>query len=234
MRTSDYCDYEVCEGVSQTSSACCGAFCQGDDAKAERGVCVKNAFWIFYRRKNCYDLVIDIYDCNYMERPREERFSELKRILANDIMNIRRVHIQGDDNGAYLEIGKSLLAIERIVKIHHLIENVYTWLTPWFDKNPVFDNGMLALDETLDNSLIPHYKVLTPKRRNRQQDKHEEGELYVKADGEVYTIVYDTERRVCELVWEAFQGEIPQGHRVCHIDGDKQNNRLDNLKLVEE
>ena len=193
-----------------------------------------NEFWIFFKRKNCYDLVIDIYDSNYMERPREERFSELKALLKNDIMNIRRVHIQGDDNEAYLEIGKSLLAIERIVKIHHLIEKTYAWLTPWYDKNPVFDNGMLALDETLDNSLIPHYKVLSPKRRNRQEDKHEEGELYVKADGEVYTIVYNTERRVCELVWEAFQGEIPQGYRVCHIDGDKQNNRLDNLKLVEE
>lgn len=193
-----------------------------------------NEFWIFFKRKNCYDLVIDIYDSNYMKRPREERFSELKSLLANDIMNIRRVHIQGDDNGVYLEIGKSLLAIERIVKIHHLIENVYTWLTPWFDKNPVFDNGTLVLDETLDNSHIPHYKVMSHKKRNHQQGRHEEGEVYVKTDGEVYTIVYNTERRVCELVWEAFQGEIPQGHRVCHIDGDKQNNRLDNLKLVEE
>ena len=78
-----------------------------------------NEFWIFFKRKNCYDLVIDIYDSNYMERPREERFSELKALLKNDIMNIRRVHIQGDDNEAYLEIGKSLLAIERIVKIRH-------------------------------------------------------------------------------------------------------------------
>ena len=120
------------------------------------------------------------------------------------------------------------------MQIHHLIEKTYAWLTPWLDKNPVFDNGTLVLDETLDNSHIPHYKVMSPKKRNSQQNRHEEGEVYVKADGEVYTIVYNTERRVCELVWEAFQGEIPQGHRVCHIDGDKQNNRLDNLKLVEE
>lgn len=40
-----------------------------------------NDYWIFYKRKNCYDLVIDIYDCDYMERPREERFSELKNLL---------------------------------------------------------------------------------------------------------------------------------------------------------
>lgn len=193
-----------------------------------------NEFWIFYKRKNCYDLVIDIYDSNYMKRPCLERFNELENLLKNEIMDIRRVCIQGEGNGAYLELKRTSPSLERIVLIHHLIEKTYAWLTPWLDKNPVFYNGTLVLDETLDNSHIPHYKVISPKKRNKQQDKHEEGELYVKTDGEVYTIVYNTERRVCELVWEAFQGEIPQGHRVCHIDGDKQNNRLDNLKLVEE
>ena len=193
-----------------------------------------NEFWIFFKRKNCYHLVIDIYDSNYMKRPCLERFNELESLLENDIMDIRRVCIQGEGNVAYLELKRTSSSLERIVQIHHLIEKTYAWLTPWLDKNPVFDNGILALDETLDNSHIPHYKVISPKKRNNQQNGHEEGELYVKADGEVYTIVYDTERRVCELVWEAFQGEIPQGHRVCHIDGDKQNNRFDNLKLVEE
>lgn len=193
-----------------------------------------NEFWIFFKRKNCYVLVIDIYDSNYMERPCLERFNELESLLKNDIMDIRRVCIQGEGNGAYLELKRTSCSLERIVLIHHLIEKTYAWLTPWIDKNPVFENGTLALDETLDNSHIPHYKVMSHKKRNHQQDRHKEGELYVKTDGEVYTIVYNTERRVCELVWEAFQGEIPQGHRVCHIDGDKQNNRLDNLKLVEE
>ena len=173
-----------------------------------------NDFWIFFKRKNCYCLVIEIYDSNYMAQPREERFSELKNLLKNDIMDIRRVYIQGEGNGDYLEIKKSLCDIERIVQIHHLIEKSYAWLTPWLDKNPVFDNGILALDETLDNSHVPHYKVISPQKRNHQQDRHEEGELHVKTDGEVYTIVYNTERRVCELVWEAFQGEIPQGYRV--------------------
>ena len=134
-----------------------------------------NDYWIFFKRKNCYCLVIDIYDSNYMEQPREERFSELKNLLKNDIMDIRRVYIQGEGNGDYLEIKKSLCDIERIVQIHHLIEKSYAWLTPWLDKNPVFDNGILALDETLDNSHVPHYKVISPPKRNHQQDRHEEG-----------------------------------------------------------
>ena len=193
-----------------------------------------NEFWIFFKKKNCYDLVIDIYDSNYMKRPCLERFNELENLLKNEIMDIRRVCIQGEGNGAYLELKRTSPSLERIVLIHHLIEKTYAWLTPWLDKNPVFYNGTLVLDETLDNSHIPHYKVMSHKKRNSQQNRHEEGEIYVKTGGEVYTIVYNTERRVCELVWEAFQGEIPQGHRVCHIDGDKQNNRLDNLRLEKE
>ena len=68
-----------------------------------------NDYWIFYKRKNCYDLVIDIYDCDYMERPREERFSELKCLLKNDIMDIRRVHIQGLTSSLILQRGKNTL-----------------------------------------------------------------------------------------------------------------------------
>lgn len=34
------------------------------------------------------------------------------------------------------------------------------------------------------------------------------------------------------LVWEAFNGPIPQGMEVNHKDLDKTNNRLDNLELL--
>ena len=67
--------------------------------------------------------------------------------------------------------------------------------------------------------------------RVSQQSQHQEGEQYLKNDGEVYTTIYGTECRVCDLVWEAFKGEIPEGYTIVHIDGDKKNNRLDNLKL---
>ena len=163
----------------------------------------------------------------------------MKRITPEKLRIKEAIVVEGRDDTAAVKRAAECLVIEThgfgIKKeTWNLIEKAYVWLTPWHEKNPVFDNGILALDETLDNSHIPHYKVISPKKRNNQQNGHEEGELYVKADGEVYTIVYNTERRVCELVWEAFKGEIPQGYRVCHIDGDKQNNRLDNLKLVEE
>lgn len=34
------------------------------------------------------------------------------------------------------------------------------------------------------------------------------------------------------LVYETFVGEIPQGYEIDHIDGDKQNNDLSNLRCV--
>jgi len=34
------------------------------------------------------------------------------------------------------------------------------------------------------------------------------------------------------LVWEAFNGKIPEGLEIDHIDNDKNNNNLSNLRLV--
>ena len=38
--------------------------------------------------------------------------------------------------------------------------------------------------------------------------------------------------RIHRLVWEAFNGPIPKGLEIDHIDTDGTNNRLDNLRLV--
>ena len=34
------------------------------------------------------------------------------------------------------------------------------------------------------------------------------------------------------LMWETFVGKIPKGYEIDHIDGDRTNNRLDNLRCV--
>jgi hypothetical protein len=38
--------------------------------------------------------------------------------------------------------------------------------------------------------------------------------------------------RVHRLVWESFNGPIPQGYVVDHKNGDKKDNRLENLQLL--
>jgi hypothetical protein len=47
--------------------------------------------------------------------------------------------------------------------------------------------------------------------------------LWIK--GKAYT------HKVHRLVWSAFHGPIPQGYHVDHIDHDKTNNRLTNLRI---
>lgn len=34
-------------------------------------------------------------------------------------------------------------------------------------------------------------------------------------------------------VWTHYRGEIPEGHNVHHLDGDKTNNKLSNLELID-
>ena len=36
---------------------------------------------------------------------------------------------------------------------------------------------------------------------------------------------------VHRLVWEAFNGPIPEGMVICHVNNDQYDNRLDNLRL---
>lgn len=34
------------------------------------------------------------------------------------------------------------------------------------------------------------------------------------------------------VVWEAERGPIPPGHHIHHVDGDRANNRIENLELL--
>ena len=50
----------------------------------------------------------------------------------------------------------------------------------------------------------------------------------------VYQIGGSNKKSVCvhRLVWETYNGEIPPGQEIDHIDSDKKNNQLDNLQLL--
>lgn len=49
--------------------------------------------------------------------------------------------------------------------------------------------------------------------------------LYIKRDG--CFIRYE------RVVWEELVGPVPDGHEVYHIDGDKRNNDISNLQVID-
>lgn len=72
--------------------------------------------------------------------------------------------------------------------------------------------------------------------------------LYVSKEGLLFRVVDDKlveckytdcngylithKGRVHRIVWETFNGEIPTGYHIHHIDHNRQNNKLSNLECV--
>lgn len=65
-------------------------------------------------------------------------------------------------------------------------------------------------------------KVLKPFKRSKY--KHESVSLYYE-NKQHYRLVHI-------IVWEAFNGPVPKGYEINHIDENPENNRLDNLNLM--
>lgn len=60
--------------------------------------------------------------------------------------------------------------------------------------------------------------------------------VQISKNGYKYIVLYkDGEpknRTIYSLVWEAFNGPVPEGYEINHIDENPLNNRLDNLNLL--
>ena len=60
------------------------------------------------------------------------------------------------------------------------------------------------------------------------------GHIYCNLDKDGYIRVRTNgkEYRAHRIIWEMFNGPIPEGLLIDHIDGDKLNNRIDNLRIA--
>ena len=71
------------------------------------------------------------------------------------------------------------------------------------------------------------------------------GSYYAVDDGHIYTesgkeigsvhpsgYVYSTLGYIHKIIWEAFKGKIPKGYQIDHINTIRNDNRLENLRIV--
>lgn len=60
------------------------------------------------------------------------------------------------------------------------------------------------------------------------------GKIYCNSDRDGYIRVRidGREHRAHRLIWEMFNGPIPEGMLIDHVDGDVYNNRIENLRLA--
>lgn len=60
------------------------------------------------------------------------------------------------------------------------------------------------------------------------------GHIYCNLDKEGYirVRVSGKEYRAHRLIWQMFNGPIPEGMLIDHIDGDVYNNRIENLRIA--
>lgn len=59
-----------------------------------------------------------------------------------------------------------------------------------------------------------------------------DGTLFCCDENTGYYLNSNTHKRLHRAVWEYYNGSIPDGYHIHHIDHNKQNNELSNLKIV--
>lgn len=71
------------------------------------------------------------------------------------------------------------------------------------------------------------------KKGNTPHNACKVGDMIVTSDGYAKIKIADNKWRFRSvLVWEAAHGAVPEGHIICHMDGDKLNDDLSNLRLL--
>jgi hypothetical protein len=124
--------------------------------------------------------------------------------------------------------------------------------TPQADKDHrVYVFGYIRHKKTGDLTQGAYTVKLSPQESQELLEAWEAFKAEQKRDAEIVETSYDengnayvflipdeesTPKKfyVAELMWKAFKGDVPPGMKITHIDGNKANNNISNLKLEPE
>ena len=71
-----------------------------------------------------------------------------------------------------------------------------------------------------------------PKNPNYGKDNHSWKGGYIRKDGYRLISVMGEQRLEHRYIWEKDNGQIPEGFQVHHINGDKLDNRIENMQVM--
>jgi hypothetical protein len=86
------------------------------------------------------------------------------------------------------------------------------------------DDNWVPVSKDSDYCVNKNGQILNKKTKRLLQGSQRNGYIRINCNGRY--------KSLHRLVWEAFYGEIPEGKLIDHIDGNRANNSLDNLRLV--
>jgi predicted metal-dependent hydrolase len=85
---------------------------------------------------------------------------------------------------------------------------------------------------TITGDVLSNKRESEPFKKLKQQKATQSKKKYYQVRLFNKTYVRGKLFYVHRLVWEGFNGPIPDDKQIDHIDGDTSNNRLDNLQLL--
>jgi len=107
-------------------------------------------------------------------------------------------------------------------------------LTGQFQKGHITHNKGKKQIEYMTKEAIERTKATRFKKGNKPQNYRPVGSERIAKDGYIEVKVADPNvwKSKHRYIWEQTNGEIPKGHKLIFLDGDKNNMALDNLKII--
>ena len=98
--------------------------------------------------------------------------------------------------------------------------------------------NLLAWDEAVEYLDSVRLRYFVDNLGNIYVEKKSTGEVTIREpklhNGSLTVTIAEKRRPVHNVVWEAFNGEIPKGKTIKHINCEPEDCSLDNLKLIDK